>query len=282
MFKTRVVTALVLFVLLMAAVFYLPETGWMWFCSALMGAAAWEWCALAGLNGRVARFYPYISALLFAVLAWQRLPQNILLGIFALVSLFWLLLVPVWLLFKWRLGTAGNLNVLLGWAILLPAGLSLLVLRGDGWLLLSVLMVAWVADTFAYFSGRLFGRHKLAPFISPGKSWEGVGGALLAVSLYIWFLPKPLIRFAGADWLASFMAQKVAWFIAGALLVAVCVVGDLLESLFKRQAGLKDSGKLLPGHGGVLDRIDSLLALLPVAAAMYLLHILFFAASVGK
>ena len=121
--------------------------------------------------------------------------------------------------------------------------------------------VVWIADTAAYFAGRAFGRHKLAPSISPGKTWEGVYGALLATAVYAVFL----LRFA-PDRMALSAAAVAAW-IAGLLaLTALSIVGDLFESMLKRQRGVKDSGKLLPGHGGVLDRIDALLAAMPAAA----------------
>jgi phosphatidate cytidylyltransferase len=127
--------------------------------------------------------------------------------------------------------------------------------------LLLVFGIAWVADIAAYFAGRRFGRHKLAPTISPGKTWEGVAGAVLGVTLY-----AGLLHGLGAPLfghLPPVVLLPIVW-----LLTAVSILGDLLESLFKRQAGLKDSSQLLPGHGGVLDRIDSLLALVPVASAL--------------
>ena len=127
-------------------------------------------------------------------------------------------------------------------------------------------VVVWIADTAAYFTGRAFGRRKLAPHVSPGKTWEGVYGGLAAVTLYALAL-VPLAadgRFAG-----TVSALSVILWIAGALaLAALSVVGDLCESLLKRQAGVKDSGRLLPGHGGVLDRIDALLAAMPPAALL--------------
>ncbi len=281
MLKTRVLTALVLAAVLLSALFWLPEKGWVLFCAALMGVAAWEWCALTGLSNGLARIYPWATGGLFAVLAWLHLPLGILFGVLVGACLFWLVLAPVWLAAKWQLRSAGNLNFLLGWALLLPAGLALLLLRGDGWPLLAVLMVAWIADSAAYFTGKAFGRNKLAPTISPGKTWEGAAGAVLGVALYSWLLPKYFSFFPGMEITASATLQSAIWIACGGLLTAVSIVGDLLESLFKRQAGMKDSSNLLPGHGGVLDRVDSLLAVLPVAAAIYLTHLLFFAAPVG-
>ena len=121
--------------------------------------------------------------------------------------------------------------------------------------------LVWLADTAAYFSGKTFGRRKLAPAISPGKSWEGVYGALVAVAIYAAILAQTELLQPWA--LPVWMWVVVAW-----ALTAVSIVGDLLESWFKRQAGMKDSSQLLPGHGGVLDRIDSLIAVLAVAAAL--------------
>lgn len=267
----RVLTALVLAAVFLGALFLLPVVGWVLFCAGVLGVASWEWCRLAGISGRFTRVYPVLTGVLFAALGLADLPAPLLFGVFLLATLFWCAVVPLWLVRKWRLQLAGNLNMLLGWVFLLPAGMALLQLRGDGWQLLAVLAIAWLADSFAYFSGVLFGRHKLAPSISPGKSWEGAAGGLLAVMLYCGFLPKPPMFFSETQPLA----QALFWMLTSFLLVAVSIGGDLLESLFKRQAGIKDSSNLLPGHGGVLDRIDSLLALLPVAASIQLAHQLF-------
>ena len=134
------------------------------------------------------------------------------------------------------------------------------------WLVLAAMAVVWIADTAAYFTGRKFGRRKLAPSISPGKSWEGVCGGLAAVALYA----LALVPFAGAGRATRDGRPRSSVIALGAvfvvLLAAVSVVGDLFESMLKRQAGVKDSGALLPGHGGVLDRIDALLSAMPLAA----------------
>ncbi|HKO69233.1 MAG TPA: phosphatidate cytidylyltransferase, partial [Burkholderiaceae bacterium] len=134
--------------------------------------------------------------------------------------------------------------------------------------LLSVLLIVWTADTAAYFAGRAFGRRKLAPHISPGKTWAGVAGAILAVLLLavvIWILdPDPRIY---SNNLFATVGPAFALFLL-AVLVALSIVGDLYESLLKRQAGVKDSGQLLPGHGGVLDRVDAMVPLLPTAVVI--------------
>jgi phosphatidate cytidylyltransferase len=162
------------------------------------------------------------------------------------------------------------LAALTGLLVLVPAWLALVELRNVGPLLLLLLMsVAWISDIAAYFTGRRFGRHKLAPSISPGKTWEGVLGAVLAVGLYalLWSMvwrgqfPHALksMRFG------TFGMLLFLW-----LLTVLGIYGDLFESALKRQAGVKDSGAMLPGHGGALDRIDALTAVLPVAALIYL------------
>ena len=154
---------------------------------------------------------------------------------------------------------------MIGLVVILPTAVAMILLRQvDVALLLAAMAVVWVADIAAYFSGRAFGRRKLAPAISPGKSWEGVYGAIVGVELY------------GLALVFAFGIELSAgMFILGAValvvLTAVSVVGDLFESLLKRQAGIKDSSNLLPGHGGVLDRIDSLTSTLPMVACAVVL-----------
>lgn len=264
MLQTRIVTALVLLVVLATGLFAAPDWLWLGLVVVIVTAAAWEWQRLAGLESGVALAYAPITAALFICLAkWA--PTFVVSLIWMVAAVFWLLVVPLWLLWKWPLQRIGVFNVFLGWLLLLPAGMVMLALRAEvsGWPLLRLLLVAWLADSFAYLFGRLFGRHKLAPMISPGKSWEGVFGALLTLAIYGWFVPV-------IPYLTQ-MQNHLIWLGVGLLLTGVSVVGDLLESLFKRQAGMKDSSQLLPGHGGVLDRIDSLLALLPVAMALNVL-----------
>lgn len=143
-----------------------------------------------------------------------------------------------------------------GVIVLVPAGYALAVLEPRE--LLAALILVWVADTAAYFVGRKWGRRKLAPSISPGKTWEGAGGGLAAAVAY-------------AIICGTFLLGTVGWLplaTAAALLTAISIVGDLFESAAKRQAGVKDSGTLLPGHGGILDRVDSATAVLPVAALL--------------
>lgn len=272
MLKTRIITACVLLPVILLDMFMLPPQYWVLFCAALLGFAAWEWQRLAAMSGVLAKLYPVLVPVVF-LLIWHYLPLELKVGFIFSAAVFWLLFVPIWLKTKWVLSKAGNFNGLLGILVLVPAAMSMVVLHPDGWTLLAVMMVAWIADTFAYFTGKAFGRNKLAPSISPGKSWEGVYGGALAVVIYVQLLPKPFVLLQETS-LGTPIGQAVLWLLIALLLTAVSVMGDLLESLFKRQMNVKDSSSLLPGHGGVLDRIDSLLAILPVSAAIYLMQLI--------
>ncbi|WP_374354936.1 phosphatidate cytidylyltransferase [Chitinimonas sp.] len=263
MLKTRIITALLLLPVVLGCLFFGPPLLWGGFTLFALTLGAWEWSRFARFNGNEMRVF--IGAFLCTGLAWLFLPEMRAAAplLDGLSLLFWLLLAPLWLSRKWTLSRKW-LAALLGWLLLLAALMAMTRLHGlkNGPLvLLQILAIAWVADVAAYFTGRAFGRRKLAPSISPGKSWEGVCGALLAVSIYLLLLyhfKAPLVTA-----IPLWVLLPLGW-----ALTAVSVVGDLFESLLKRQVGLKDSSNLLPGHGGVLDRIDSLLALAPVAAGL--------------
>jgi phosphatidate cytidylyltransferase len=271
MFKARLLTSSVLISGFLAALFLLSDLFWASLMLAIIVVGAWEW-------GRLASFTPHyqraFTSLMFAVgvlllpdlwplemAAFQ--PHALFWGVLA-ASLFWLLLVPAWLLSHHR-ESRKPLMALGGALVLLPAWLALVHLRRvSPWVVLGVMMTVWIADSAAYFSGKAFGRHKLAPEISPGKTWEGVAGAFVAVTLYGIVL--------------CMVFQISLWLVAGLWgLMILSIVGDLFESLLKRQAGLKDSGNVLPGHGGVLDRVDGLTSTLPLAA-FYLHFPLYYAA----
>ena len=185
--------------------------------------------------------------------------------VYAVSALLWLFVVPTLLMTGWKVVDRPWLMALVGWAVLVPTGLAMLDLRAiNPWILLLVMGLVAAADISAYFAGRKFGKRKLAPSISPGKTWEGVVGAMLGVSIYIvavWrFSPLNQHEVLPILLLASW------WW------VGLAVIGDLFESAIKRQAGVKDSGALLPGHGGLLDRIDALTSTLPLAALVILLQ----------
>lgn len=268
MFKTRVITAILLLLVLIPAVIWLPQTGWALLTAAVIALGAWEWGRLARLSPTASLVY---AALLFVVLGafsllspsqWLLWPseeiKNVMLVVYGCATVLWVLVVPLFLRQRWQVSGPGG--ALLGLVVLIPPWLAVVQFRSLGIeVLLAVLSIAWVADIAAYFSGRAFGRHKLAPSVSPGKTWEGVLGAVGAVIIF-GFLVGPWQNISMWLWAAMLV-----------LLTAVSVLGDLFESLLKRLVGIKDSSQLLPGHGGILDRIDSLTAILPVAACIGLL-----------
>ena len=265
MLKARVVTALILLAGLLSSLFLLPALGWLLFASLVCGGAALEWGAMVGFGPVPRRVYAVLLGLLClagGLVAGLHLPASVapfaLAPAYALSALFWLLCVPFWLRARWKLPGAGA-AALVGFVLLVPPSLAIAHLRLlSPWLLLGVMAAVWVADIAAYFTGRTFGRRKLAPSISPGKTWEGAVGAAVAVLLFGFGVLAG--RGAGLEGGAPVIAGVLlAW-------TAVSIVGDLFESLLKRQAGLKDSGNILPGHGGILDRIDSLTSTLPMVA----------------
>jgi phosphatidate cytidylyltransferase len=265
MFATRLATAFVLLTLSCIALLFLPNLYWGVFLLAVLWIASLEWAALAGYQ-RGARwlFVGIVLAsglfLLFDVhgaLA-VAVPAPLHALVYGVSVAFWVLLAPAWLGVKWHTQNRLILGAA-GWVILVPTWLALTSLQTTPRQLLMLLAVVWIADSAAYLIGRRFGRHRLAPRISPGKTWEGVVGACAAVAVYyavLWFLfdaPPPLSEPASGIFLF-------------AMVTVMSVQGDLFESWMKRQAEVKDSGTLLPGHGGVLDRIDGLTASVPFAA----------------
>lgn len=270
MLKQRVITAMVLLAILLPALFYKTPIPFCALALLMIAAGAWEWGRLNAL-GSIGSLGLSAACVVACGLSWYAgLLERPLPILWAVAGATWVL-AGGWLL---RSGVSG-------WP-LIPKGLRLtggLVALWLAWLaisqarvmgiefLLSVLLLVWVADIFAYFAGRTFGgqfsKGKLAPSISPGKSWEGVWGGMagvVALSLG-WFL-------WGGDTLYSQLAQRhgiALMLLAVIFMAAMSVVGDLVESLIKRSAGVKDSSGLLPGHGGVLDRVDALLPTLPLA-----------------
>ena len=269
--RTRIVAALVMLPVAVLGVLLLPSNLLAAAIAAIMVLGLWEWSALAGLQNSIARAaYLLANAMLLAALAWSAGPQLVPIKLVAIAGVLWWLLVPLWLL-RFDFASADThfarvLKLLAGSICVLPAWSAIFWLhhggtgighdaeRGPLWTLF-VLALVWAADTGAYFAGSRWGRRKLAPRISPGKSWEGVFGGLGAAGL----LAALALPWLGLEW-----RQLPALLLLSLLTVLVSVEGDLFESLLKRHAGAKDSSDLIPGHGGVLDRIDSLLAALPV------------------
>lgn len=267
MLKARVATALVLLAVFLSLVFLLPFSAWMAFSCIVAGIGAWEWAGLLKLNSMGRMVHAGATFCITALFGWGIFDLasglithvGLLLAWLVLAAAFWLLVVPLWLRAKWSIDS-GISGLLAGWTVLIPACLALMQLRAASpALLLAAMAFVWLADISAYFSGRTFGRRKLAPSISPGKSWEGVAGAALVV------FPYGVIAASIAGILPTSITGYLILFCALQLFLYVSILGDLFESLAKRQAGMKDSGSVLPGHGGVLDRIDSLTSTLPLA-----------------
>jgi phosphatidate cytidylyltransferase len=237
----------------LAALFFLPRHWWAALAAIIVAAGAHEWARLCRLGNAAAWSYTVAiaAALGLLFLAGSAAAFIALLA----ASAFWIVFVPIWLV----RGVASHHRaglVIAGILVLVPAGYALAVLEPR--IVLAVLVLVWVADTAAYFVGRKWGRHKLAPSISPGKTWEGAWGGAVAATAYAIICGTFLLGAAGWP----------AYLAVAALLAAISIVGDLFESAAKRQAGVKDSGALLPGHGGIMDRIDSATAVLPVAALL--------------
>jgi len=272
MLRTRILTALVLIPSTLAALFWLSPRGWGAVTLVVIAIAAVEWANLSGCSRTGAAFFVGVTfasgfALLFAPGAFGAeagWPDPVVLLACGAATLFWLLAAPAWLASA-RPPSSRLALGLAGWLVLLATWIAVVQLQARSpWLLLAMMAVVWIADTAAYFAGRAFGRHKLAPAISPGKTWEGVAGALAATGLYalllLYFAPQ------SGYGKAPSLAASAGWVVLVMALTAISIVGDLFESLLKRQRGVKDSGRLLPGHGGVLDRIDALLAAMPAGA----------------
>ena len=273
MLKTRIITAVFLLAGLLGALFFLPRVGWIAFCALICAVAAWEWGGLAGWSGKARIVYAAVlGALFFGPMSGDGFrepdfgimdPAYVLslLAVALLAVAFWALVVPFWLKYKWPLRAWSA--ALVGVVVLLPPSFVFAFLReGHPVCVLLAAAPAWVADIAAYFSGRTFGRAKLAPNISPGKTWAGAFGAALGVMVYCCavFVAFVALRHAREPFPVGAFAVALVLSVG---LAALSIVGDLFESLLKRQAGVKDSSNLLPGHGGILDRIDSLTSTLP-------------------
>lgn len=263
MLKTRIITALVLAFIAIGGVFFLPPVGFAIFTAALIALGAWEWAGMAGLTTQFARV-GYSAVVVLVLVALYTLTAQ---GVLWLALLWWF--IGFALVARYPKGSAhwGSVpaRAVMGLLVLVPAWVGLNYLRSGEFkfaltdnnllLILYAFALVWVADIGAYFSGRKFGKSKLAPRVSPGKSWAGVWGGLASVAIFALVVSQ--IFEAGAG-------QSVALIIISVVTAAVSVLGDLFESMLKRFRGIKDSSRLLPGHGGIMDRIDSLTAAIPI------------------
>ena len=249
--KQRIITALIALVVLLFVLFRAPQEVALGVIIAVMLAGAWEWSAFLELGNDALRLV-YVVAIGALLAAVTLLDIDITLVL--QVALVWWLAALVWTFF-FPTPIPAVVRWLSGALVLVPLYLALIVLYQAGpELLLFALLIVWVADTGAFFAGKFLGRVKLAPEISPKKTWEGVIGGLVAVVLLT------LLR---TTWAETDLQVMIPFCLAVA---SLSIVGDLTVSMFKRTAGLKDSGSLFPGHGGVLDRIDSISAAAPLFA----------------
>lgn len=278
--NARIITAIILIPLVIAALFFLPPNLFGYVIIVICSLAAWEWSQFIGWTVQIKRI---ISAVLFGIcllglqLSFQDLSQlttePLVIYILSAGLVWWLVAIILVVTFPtsarfWSQSVI--LKILFGVLTILPFYCGMLVLKSvdyhidnfiGAWWVLYVMLLVWSADSGAYFFGHLFGKHKLAAKVSPGKTLEGMLGGMLTAGIIAWlfslFVPVLLI-------------SKNLLF-CSVIVVIISVFGDLTESMFKRQAGIKDSSHLIPGHGGVLDRIDSLTAAIPVFAGLTLL-----------
>ena len=257
-------TAAVLLGLFLPALFWLPMMIWAGVMLLLTLVCLREWAGFLQLRPSHTRYYLVFSAVTGAglLVLLQQLGFHWFfyraMQVFIAATLFWLCVVPVSLFFNTFI-RQPLINLFLGWFLMLSLWMALVTAQEvNPYVLLTLISTIWLADSAAYFAGKNFGKHKLAPAISPGKTWEGVAGALLAVAVY-----AAVLKVSGA--------VSTWWILPGLWIVTIVgIYGDLFESFFKRRANLKDSGQILPGHGGLLDRVDGVIPAMPVGLCMLL------------
>ncbi|MFQ3278224.1 MAG: phosphatidate cytidylyltransferase [Colwellia sp.] len=285
MLKQRIITALILAPAAASAIFYLPINYFAGLLMAIIAIGAWEWARFMGLVNSIQRLgYTLVTTALIGLL-WFLLPVDetwlVISGIqheitFILsLSIIWWLFAALLMFSYPKLNTFWASNkfiiAIFGWLTLVPTWLAFMVLRTNSYmidefqgaqLLMYLFMLVWSADVGAYFVGKSIGKTKLMPKVSPGKTVEGfLGGVVCAAMLTA--IVGVLLEWSNDNFITALLVTL--------LITSISVLGDLTESMFKRQAGIKDSGTILPGHGGILDRIDSLTATAPVFALCYIL-----------
>jgi len=265
--KQRLITAAILVPLFLWSVLSLPTNTVAVLFVLVVAVGAWEWSALTGLQSYTFRTGYIAAVIAIMVVVGRFMGANLLIYSILSLAVVWWIAALIWINQaesqpEISCGTGGNPDwkmLLLGIVVLVPTWIALILLHRNGtagiYLMLTLFAIVWGADSGAYFAGRRWGRRKLAPHISPGKTWEGVTGGLAVV----------VIVMIIAAWLMGYgWSNLLSFVLLGIVTAMFSIVGDLLESLMKRRCGVKDSGQILPGHGGVLDRIDSLTAAAPV------------------
>lgn len=263
MLKTRILTALVLATLVVSGLFYFPPIVTALILGAFLVAGAWECSRLLGWTHTAARVIYTVVVALVAVAVWQWNETGGLFAPFALAGVAWWTVALGFVVAAQGQWLGGGIaiasNPLVGGLVLLPAWSAVVwLVRNDPAMLLVLFLLIWTADAAAYFVGKRWGRRRLALHVSPGKTWEGVAGGLgfgAAVAV------------GASSWMIFSTSAQIGFIVTGLFTITASIVGDLFVSMLKRHAGLKDSGRILPGHGGVMDRIDGLVAAAPVFAA---------------
>lgn len=270
MLKTRIITAIALLAFFIPALFYLPSMVWAILMLVVASLAAYEWGILAKLRHQHALLYTLAFTLLIMshlyVLSTDgfHVFSNKVPLVLAIASLFWVLLAPLWVARRFALSNKA-IALFVGALVLTAFWMALVSARYmNPILLLVIAAIIWLADSMAYFAGKRFGKHKLAKHVSPGKTWEGVAGALVAVTIFSVLLKQFQV-------IETWLIVPAFWLIA-----IIGIYGDLFESLLKRQANKKDSGDILPGHGGILDRIDGLIPAMPLGMMLLYGYIYYF------
>lgn len=283
MLKQRIITALILAPLAIAAIFYMSLENFSLFIMAVMAIGAWEWGPLMGFDNKRRRIAFVITTVILISAIWYFFPltslwdnqaqlESMINAILWLSVAWWVLSATLTFLYpRYSTFWASHRSVrgVFGWLTLVPTWLAFVVIRANDYqddpyhgaqLIMFLFLMVWSADIGAYFVGKSIGKHKLMPNVSPGKTMEGfIGGVIFACIL---------VTLAGFQ-LGWQPDQFILVIAITAVITTISVLGDLNESMFKRQAGIKDSGSILPGHGGILDRIDSLTATAPVFALCY-------------
>lgn len=248
--------------LILWGIYALPEKWFTLFSLVLVTVGAWEWSAFAGLNKLFQRglFVTVNFAIFITLLLLQNYEINML--VIALSLLWWLLCIPLLIAFPFQKNNILHKSIItaaVGVVLLSATFVSMVLIRSNpvygSELVLYIILMIWFADSGAYFAGRSLGKNKLIPNVSPGKTWEGVAGAFVATTLF---------AFAAIELLNIPSSQTLIFIVITLVTLIYSIVGDLSESMFKRMANIKDSGNIIPGHGGMLDRIDSLMSGFPV------------------
>lgn len=281
--KQRLITAAILIPAVIWGVFFLPTQVLSVVFAAVIAAGAWEWAGLLGISPLIPRISYVITIMAILVLSSWTIMNPVMLYIVMVIALVWWIGAMIWIqqyshdiarkdgtsdIVSTSGGSLSRLHFgLVGVLVFVPPWVALVMLHdelltGPSWVMF-ILVLIWGADSGAYFAGHRWGKRKLAPNVSPGKTWEGVLGACLVTTL---------LAILGGSLLGVPRSALLSFVLLCLVTTLFSIVGDLLESMIKRRAGVKDSGHILPGHGGVLDRIDSLLSGLPVFAFGLLLQ----------